>query len=698
LIRAGQPLTTNRFIEALAARWSERYRQTREARDTGRLANFKPETVVAIRDELVGQGVAYQKLWTAIRNGVPGLYVTSAPIKHRGRTITVGDDDDQPLPLLAPFDQCLAADPSYQREAAGATRLLLAADPMPPRRIAQRVAGEQPYDIMRIGPGTERALQRLERSRVFLRVAEVLKDMEVVRAKLVASEWPAIRRAWHTVLPELYLQAGLDVPARAPTRASGEMGYWNRVERELFWKARKAFRAEQWRAYLAVGDHQTERDRHNSLKGRLTSMTAIHDQLSARGIADDATVELKSSFYKHRTRRFQAVNVWPPEVSAGEETVLAIPPDAGAMLIQAAAELHGDEYAKSIGVPRALVQPQRTRWFPVRTFAACPEGVASVAWVPRSKLQALTGLDVSGSQAQILAVLMGLRDVEKELRELPFKTLVALSARALHQRGELRLPNALLEDAGLLEANAKSGMKLLYGASERNLARDLQRDPERYGPGLDAETLRTLFKKTPVIAQLRQFLTACEAVARAACAKSPSDGVWVVDPFDGVSFTWNPPKRRKQQVRSGAFKLYCYPPVVIGDGTFAGEYKVDEGKLTRRIAPGLIQMADSLFAAWVGAALEEFGVHDVVAIHDAFLVPASSRRALVAAFDVASQLWLPRLGPIYDVFERYLPDEHEHGETVRQWRATWEQRLADCRAGRDAWPSFRTKDEGARVV
>jgi hypothetical protein len=40
-----------------------------------------------------------------------------------------------------------------------------------------------------------------------------------------------------------------------------------------------------------------------SLKGRIASMTAIHDQLRARGIADDATVELKSSFYKHRTRR-----------------------------------------------------------------------------------------------------------------------------------------------------------------------------------------------------------------------------------------------------------------------------------------------------------------------------------------------------------------------------------------------------------
>ena len=61
---------------------------------------------------------------------------------------------------------------------------------------------------------------------------------------------------------------------------------------------------------------------------------------------------------------------------------------------------------------------------------------------------------------------------------------------------------------------------------------------------------------------------------------------------------------------------------------------------------------------------------------------------------------------VYDVLETHLasdavyrsvPDEPAIpvGELVHQWRAKWEQRVADCEAGKDEWPSFRTKAEGA---
>jgi hypothetical protein len=165
------------------------------------------------------------------------------------------------------------------------------------------------------------------------------------------------------------------------------------------------------------------------------------------------------------------------------------------------------------------------------------------------------------------------------------------------------------------------------------------------------------------------------------------------DLVDG-SFTWNPPKRRKIPVSSGAFKLYVREPVVISGGIGHGGHKINEGKLVRRIAPGLIQMLDALYAAVVVAALNQVGVQDVVAIHDAFLVPGDGLLELRAALNVAGQYWFPELGPVYDVFERYLQPDHDHGKTVREWRATWEQRLADCRAGRDTWPVFRTKHEG----
>jgi hypothetical protein len=123
---------------------------------------------------------------------------------------------------------------------------------------------------------------------------------------------------------------------------------------------------------------------------------------------------------------------------------------------------------------------------------------------------------------------------------------------------------------------------------------------------------------------------------------------------------------------------------------------VDKGKLTRRIAPGLIQMLDALFAAGVVLALnyiaaqERANVPTLVAVHDAFLVPEGASHLLPAAIEGAGQLWLPKLGPVYEVLERYLPLDHAYGQLVREWRAKWEQRVRDC-----DWPNFRTKPEGA---
>jgi hypothetical protein len=150
--------------------------------------------------------------------------------------------------------------------------------------------------------------------------------------------------------------------------------------------------------------------------------------------------------------------------------------------------------------------------------------------------------------------------------------------------------------------------------------------------------------------------------------------------------------RRAASGRSGAFKLYCYPPVGVGDGG----YKVDAAKLSRRIAPGLVQMLDALFAAEVVAALNDAGVRDVVAIHDAFLIPVGHYELLQPALERAARAWFPKLDRVYSVFERYLPPDHEHGQLVREWRATWEQRLAACEEGLGAWPDFRTKPEGAQ--
>src|SRR4030095_4972362 len=110
-----------------------------------------------------------------------------------------------------------------------------------------------------------------------------------------------------------------------------------------------------------------------------------------------------------------------------------------------------------------------------------------------------------------------------------------------------------------------------------------------YESGLDAANVKSLLEHDPTLSQLRKFLDICEAVGHAAYEVSKTAGVTVEDPLDRVSFTWNPPHRVKVQVAAGPFKLYVYAPVLHDNHP-----KVDEAKLVRRIAPGLIHMLDAL--------------------------------------------------------------------------------------------------------
>jgi hypothetical protein len=133
---------------------------------------------------------------------------------------------------------------------------------------------------------------------------------------------------------------------------------------------------------------------------------------------------------------------------------------------------------------------------------------------------------------------MGLRDTEDQLREKPFKKLVALSIRALHRKGKLSVSGELLQNQTWLENTSKDvGMPALYGGRPSNLARNTQRDPDKYGPGVSREAVDALFMNDPTLKQLRVFLDVAEAVGRAACAADPAGGVTVVDPLDGTAFT-----------------------------------------------------------------------------------------------------------------------------------------------------------------
>jgi hypothetical protein len=133
------------------------------------------------------------------------------------------------------------------------------------------------------------------------------------------------------------------------------------------------FRGALWAAFLDEPGGRADRDRYRSQRGRLRAMESIRDQVRDRGIADTDDVEIKSAFFKHRTRRFQALNVWPAEASASgddERGMIPIPSDAGEIFLRLATLKYG--IAPPGPPPTEFVIPQRVRWFKVRKFGPDP--------------------------------------------------------------------------------------------------------------------------------------------------------------------------------------------------------------------------------------------------------------------------------------------------------------------------------------
>src|SRR5262249_10233043 len=71
--RDSKTLTRNVVADALARRWSPTFRAQPAART---LYDVDTELVPAIRREMLEAGVDLNRIWRAIRDGVPGLYTT----------------------------------------------------------------------------------------------------------------------------------------------------------------------------------------------------------------------------------------------------------------------------------------------------------------------------------------------------------------------------------------------------------------------------------------------------------------------------------------------------------------------------------------------------------------------------------------------------------------------------------------------
>jgi hypothetical protein len=649
--RTGRTLTLNLVFDALAKRWSPKFRAARPATTSW---DMRPATITAARRELLAAGVDLTRLWGVVRGGIPGIYrtqIAGGEGHARGRRVSVRGKSLRYREYVQALD-------GYRRQRPR-RRLLLAREPTPSLRIKKEVAGEVAHEVMHVGEKTRAVIQMLEQTRLFLVVAEVRRDATRLTRAVREHEWPRVLKAWTAAEPK--------------------------TDGAVFQERRRDF----------VKAHRALHAKHLSLLGHRDQARAVDRWITRvkQFIDSEGHLEIKTAYYKHRTRRFQARSLWPTEVSSKEErdrVLIADAEEGGVVSVDG-----GGRRWKTIGGPAIFAETSlRGRWFKVR--ASGYDGEPGFTDDFAGDRRPLVGVDCSSSMTQILCIALGQRESETEVTIHSFKDGLVAAIDVVHDAHV-----GFTRPDGVTRAQKRQVVGKLtnrmYGAQYSAIADTIYRDPITYGAEWgDAANIEAFVERgAPLddrVALLKtlqdEYLTVCQALAEAAYQRDPRAGVVFHDPYDGEEFRWHRPVRKRRKISNSAAPLFASVPVGERNAVGYPAKLKGPGGLKNLIAPGLIHALDASYAAHVVTALHERGIRDVVAIHDCFLVASDAAPALDDATIAAAEPWFRGLGPFYDVFEDYLGDDAVHGPTVRRWREVWTRRVA---AG--DWPRFLMKPE-----
>jgi hypothetical protein len=685
--RDGKAVYINSVYQTLARRWSTLFRGT-----PGRSVwNKKPETLTGARTAMLDAGVDLAKIWTAVCDGIEGLYTVAmigGPEHARGRSVDLIGGMQ-----LEALEKLILADLNYKRPA-GRRRVLLADAPTPPRLIDRETVCETDYDVVTIGEPTERVLQLLESARLFIDVGRVRKDVDTLRAAVEAHLWPKMWADWKrkNALPK-------DPYAEAAT-----LERWMSEHHALLRQAETARQAHQRMQTQFVSTHQALKRQYGSLLGRRRQAESVLREVQDAG----PFAEIKTGYKKVRNRRFQPLNVWVSEVSA-KTGVAQEAGTAGFELL--------DEYEE----PFIATTSPRGRWFVAKAYDAdrvrgWTELKTGHAWLDEftGPMRPLVGVDMSASMYQIVAAVTGDREAERYLHDNDLKTWIMVDLIRVDRRGALRgSAQQLRSSAGVIQNTA-------YGQSDRSILKKLKSDSDEYGNAwhhISLSDFRRMFQDARqistavelVLTMRDRYLTTARALAQAAQAREPKGGIKLFDPFDGHPYILNQPITGAFVLSHAATPLTALVPVSDGpnwygrlvqarerrggqwvdavknDGTPRMKRIDTKGSIYTSLAPVMIHALDAAFASHVILKLHEFGVRDFAVINDCFLVPSDAYPLLMNALDEAARPWFEGLEPFYRTFEEYLPGH----PTVARWRACWEAR----RLAGDDWPDFRFKQD-----
>jgi hypothetical protein len=695
VVRAGEArrggLYFNTVASALMRVWSPEYRKTR-----GRsIWDKKTKTLITARRELSTAGVAVDEVWTAICDGIDGLYdvgLIGGYGHARGRRVQADHDGE----IFAQY----ALLRSTRRARA---RVLTAAEPTPKARVTKRVIAEVDYEVMHLGSASRDVIDVLQGTRLLVDTAEAIKYERDLHDAMKAHPWPTKYRE----------HVG---PLRVRQKAK-------EITREEF----------QHAVALFMREHLPLKKEYASLAGRHAQARALVHEIAT---SDATTVEIegtryleiKTGYTRVRNRRFGPTHLWASEFPARADRKVAHDINKS---------FYAD-YELDLDTIQVTTSP-RGRIFKVHAHE--PDGelrgwdvydetgkITGKMWHDdfSGLVRPLYGRDDSGSMYGLIAALLGWREAEDFLLTHDFKGVFVDGIDEAIVRGDLPAVDAT---PGQKKKVASKLAPHSYGGGLAKIVRNVSSNPIEFGSGWpDVDGWKSFLTKArayneavAMLMRMRdEFWEVTRALVKVAEARSPYAGVSFRDPLDGALVRWHAPITERKELSHEGHPLLAVVPV--GESNAEGEYPVNyDGRLmtskkikigkkgkplkarTLRVdqthcvgnllAPGIVHTLDAAFAGHVVMRLHALGVRDVVAINDCFLVPSDAYPLLDIALAEAGAPWFEGLAPIYDLFADYLGGDATHGATVQAWRAHWAARREGIRLGTQVPPVFRFKDE-----
>lgn len=688
----GRMPTFNAVFDALGAGWSDTFRDVTSNSRAFTAYDMREDTVRCIRRDLIRNGVHFEALWRVVtgqwsegencRN--PLFFLTLIPGRsYRARL--------KPSLKGQQFEEAIQDDQCYRRPDRG-WKLLLAEEKTPERAVRQEITAEHPYNVVHLGKESKRLLEIQEGARILFDVDTFKDDYDAAKRKL---ETVHMHLMMQRIDPGLSSQ-----PPRKLKKAERLDGKEVPTERQInvwtvFPQTQPEYRKNRREAWGML--HEYDR-----LEAFRTGLGGVYDQVKNR----TGLLPIKSGFTRVINRRFQPTHFWPTYVStrAPERWDEEPTPEELSMRRrwfktrpditpfknhrevpgQVTTIVQADGSIIDVEAPPDLAS--QLSQIPAGTHVKITYG-GSNDWRVEAELP-LVGLDVSASQTQILAIFLGLDQLEarasaREPRFTDYLTRLAWAQRenllraSVEEVENYRGP----DDERLRDAVKNLWMRVWYGSPVPWIIFQHSWKKGVYGPGwVSVKAVAKFLDAVPQFKEASTFLDACRAIAKRQYQKNPFLGIVLHDPSDGEEVRWNPVVREEKNVGSGGRHIIIRPP--RGKPNEAGDYSVSEGDLAKMVLPCLVHMLDAYYSSLVMSALNKAKYRDLIGIHDCWLLPdtAGALDVIRLAQIFAGDAWLRGLERVYDDLILHLA-----GTKYENWmqtvRSRWKERV---RAKR--WP------------